>query len=368
VIPSESKALHLGRGPKELTMANPPPRYSKPRVFVKAVESITYSLNDMRRQHLATIPRVIRRDYKEFLSATGDRVEEKSIISPGKEPFITQSLHCHFVLLPPGARDKGHGHQNEAFIYFLEGRGFDMHDGIRYDWEAGDALAVHNDSVHWHNNLDPDRPAVGLIMKAKPTWLFLGLHQQGPIGTMPPLEDIRWGPPTELSVVRAPEDERLKKVHNPQDTPWQTTPHGKIRLLADATVPLRVKAIDVHLQEIPGGSRSGKQWQMADEIFYVQEGKGYDLHWDVDVDITDKYYARIANEPSRWEWQAGDLVYIPHNSVHQHFNADATSPVRLIAATNRIYKLIGYSRVEQLEKAPEYEARPQPAVLVENRV
>jgi hypothetical protein len=40
-------------------------------------------------------------------------------------------------------------------------------------------LAVHNDSVHWHNNLDPDRPAVGLIMKAKPTWLFLGLHQQG---------------------------------------------------------------------------------------------------------------------------------------------------------------------------------------------
>lgn len=146
------------------------------------------------------------------------------------------------------------------------------------------------------------------------------------------------------------------------------TPHGKMRLLADATVPLRVKAIDVHLQDIDGGSRSGKQWQMADEVFYVLEGKGYDLHWDVDVDITDKYYARIAKEPSRWDWQAGDLVYIPQNSMHQHFNADPSKRVRLITGTNRLYKMLGYSRVEQLETAPEYSARPQRAVEIESRV
>jgi quercetin dioxygenase-like cupin family protein len=342
-------------------MANPPPRYSKPRVFVRAVESITYSLNDMRRQRLAEAPRVIRRDYHELLSTSSDKVEEKSIISPGKEPYLTQSLHCHFVLLPPGARDKGHGHQNEAFIYFLQGRGFDMHDGIRYDWEAGDCLAVHNDSVHWHNNLDSERPAVGLIMKAKPTWLFLGLHQQGPLGTMPPADDNRWGPPTDLVVARAPEDEKLKKVLKPNDTPWRMTAHGKIRQLAGAEVPLRVKAIDVHLQDIDGGSRSGKQWQMADEVFYVLEGKGYDLHWDVDVDITDKYHARIARQPSRWEWQAGDLVYIPQNSVHQHFNADPSKRVRLITGTNRLYKMLGYSRVVQMENAPAFDAGAQPA-------
>jgi quercetin dioxygenase-like cupin family protein len=335
-------------------MANPPPRYSKPRTFVRAVESITYSLNEMRRQRLATIPRVIRRDYREFLHTSSGQVEEKSIISPGKDPFLTQSLHSHFVVLPPGARDKGHGHQNEAFIYFLEGRGFDMHDGQRYEWEAGDALAVHNDSVHWHNNLDPERPAVGLIIKAKPTWLFLGLHQQGPLETRPPIEDIRWGPPVDFPITRSSEDENLKKVLKPADTPWELTPHGKIRLLADATIPLRVKAVDVHLQEIAPGSRSGKQWQMGDEIFYVLEGNGYDLHWDVEVEITDKYYARIAKEPSRWKWQAGDMVYIPHNCIHQHFNADPHRPARLIAGTNRLYKLIGYSRVEQLENAPEY--------------
>ena len=333
-------------------MANPPPRYDKPRRFLKGIESITYSLTEMRRQRLATVPRVITKDYRDYLDSGGAR--EKNIISPTNEPFVTHSLQTHFVTLGPGARDKGHGHQNEAFFYILEGRGFDMHDGVRYDWEAGDAVAVHNDSVHWHNNADPERGVVALVMKAKPLWIFLGLHQQGPLGTAPSPDDHRWGPQVDFPIIRAAEDLKLKKVIKPADTPWQMTPHGKIRLLADASVPLRVKAIDVHLQDIPGGSRSGRQWQMQDEIFYVLEGSGYDLHWEVEVEITDKYHARIAKEPSRWEWKTGDMVYIPHNTIHQHCNTDSAKPVRLIAGANRIYKQIGYSRIEQLESAPEY--------------
>lgn len=336
-------------------MADPPARYAKPRRFIRAIESETYSLTEMRRQRLENMQRVIRKDYREAIDAQGE-AREKNIVSPADEPFITQSLQSHFVTLPPGGRDKGHGHQNEAFIYILEGRGFDMHDGQRYDWEAGDALAVHNDSVHWHNNLDPEHRAVGLIMKAKPTWLYLGLHQQGPLGTMPAPDDDRWGLPQELPIIRAPQDVALPKVLKPGDTPWQLTPHGRVRLLAGASVPLRVKLIDVQLQEVPGGSRSGKQWQMADEIFYVLEGHGYDLHWDVEVEITDRYYARVAKQPTRWEWQAGDMVYIPHNTIHQHFSASLEASARFISAQNRLYGLIGYSRVEQLENAPEYGA------------
>src|ERR1700675_4465190 len=126
-------------------MANPPPRYENPRRFLRGIESITYSLTEMRRQWLATVPRVITKDYRDYLRA-GAR--EKNIVSPVNEPFVTHSVQAHFVTLGPGARDKGHGHQNEAFFYILEGRGFDMHDGLRYDWETGDAVAVHNDSVH----------------------------------------------------------------------------------------------------------------------------------------------------------------------------------------------------------------------------
>ena len=341
-------------------MANPPPRYKKPRHFVRGVSSETYSLTDMRRERLDSTPRVVHTDYRH--SGEGER--ELSIVDPGDARFLTQSLQAHFVTLPPGGRDKGHGHQNEAFFYILEGRGFEMHDGLRYDWEQGDAVAVHNDSVHWHNNLDPDNIAAAIIMKAKPTWIFLGLQQQGPLGNAPDAGDSRWGPRTELPIIRAPEDVAIPKVLKPGDTPWQWTPHGYVRKLAGIDVPLRVKAIDVDLQEIPAGSRSGKQWQMADEIFYVLEGSGYDLHWEVEVEITDKYYARIATEPTRWEWKAGDLVYIPHNTIHQHFNADPANPAKFISGQNRIFKYIGYSRVEQLELAPEYEAQGRQAVAV----
>jgi quercetin dioxygenase-like cupin family protein len=172
-------------------MANPPPRYTKPRVFVRSVESITYGLAEMRRQHLATIPHIISYDYHDCI---GEGAVEKSLISPGKEPFLTQSLHCHFVTVGPGGRDKGHGHQNEALFYILQGKGFDMHDGVRYDWEAGDAVAVHNDSVHWHNNPDPKTPFVALIIKAKPPGCSWACISRAPSGQWPRMTGVGTSP------------------------------------------------------------------------------------------------------------------------------------------------------------------------------
>ncbi|HTE83885.1 MAG TPA: cupin domain-containing protein [Dehalococcoidia bacterium] len=323
--------------------------YEQKRVFVQEVASARYTLTEERRRRLDTVPRVIH------TNAQGLTYGEWNLLDPGQEPFRTQSLQSHFVILPPGGRNDGHGHQNEAFFYILEGRGYELHDGQRYDWSEGDAVVVHNDCVHWHNNADSDRRAVALVIKAKPLWLFLGLWQQGKIGTKP-TDDSRWGPREEYKIARDPKDAAIPKVIHPSDTQWQLTPHGRIRVLADAGTPLRVKALDGYLQEIAGGGRSGKRWQMADELFYVLEGEGYDLHWEVEVEIDDQYYARFAKEPTRWDWKAGDLVWIPQNTVFQHFNAGSRSSVRLLCASNRIYKQLGYSRVEELENAPEYDA------------
>jgi len=56
----------------------------------------------------------------------------------------------------------------------------------------------------------------------------------------------------------------------------------------------------------------------------------------------------------RYEWEAGDVIYIPPNTIQQHFNADPERPVRLISVVNRIYKACGLNDLEQLENAPEY--------------
>ncbi len=49
------------------------------------------------------------------------------------------------------------------------------------------------------------------------------------------------------------------------------------------------------------------------------------------------------------------MIYIPPNTIHQHFNASADKPARLISATNRIFKACGLNDLEQLEDCPEYD-------------
>lgn len=324
--------------------------YTKERIYVRQVGSMRYTLTDERRERLESTPRV-------FTPALGEGTSENwNIITPGDETFRTQSLHVHFVTVQPNGRNDGHGHQNEALFFVLKGHGYEMHDGKRYEWEAGDAVAVHNDCVHWHNNPDPEERAVCLVMKPKPMSLFLGLVQQGKIGTKP-ADENRWEPRSEWLTARPDGDDQIPKVLKPDATPWEWTPFGHIRRIAGEGVPLRIKGTDAYLQEIPAGSHSGKRWQMADEVTHVLEGEGYDLHWDVEAEIDDQFYARIAKKPTRWDWKKGDVIWTPQNTVVQRFNSSDSEPVKLVSASNRMFKYLGYSRIVHFENAPEYDAQ-----------
>ena len=85
------------------------------------------------------------------------------------------------------------------------------------------------------------------------------------------------------------------------------------------------------------------------------EGEGHSLHWEVQEEIAEKYYARIATTPTRYEIKKGDTLYVPQNTVVQHVAADG-SPLRLLASQNRVFKHLGYDRVHYFEDAPEYTA------------
>jgi hypothetical protein len=52
-----------------------------------------------------------------------------------------------------------------------------------------------------------------------------------------------------------------------------------------------------------------------------------------------------------YEWTKGSFVYIPPYVVHQHF-AGEKSRVRLISATSRLMRALGFDGLEQLEDAP----------------
>jgi quercetin dioxygenase-like cupin family protein len=148
---------------------------------------------------------------------------------------------------------------------------------------------------------------------------------------------------------------KRKKVVHPEEMPWELSRQGLLKHLLNERMNTRMESVDAYMQIIPPGSRSGKHRHLAEECLYVLEGRGYDLHQDCDVEITDTYHWKAQDEVKRYEWEAGDIIYIPPNTIHQHFNADPERPVRLISAINRIYQKFGLNDLEQIEDAPEYE-------------
>jgi len=150
---------------------------------------------------------------------------------------------------------------------------------------------------------------------------------------------------------------KRKKVVTPEDMPWEMSRQGLLKHLINEEMNTRMETVDAYMQIIPPGSRSGKHRHLAEECLYVLEGRGYDLHQDCDVEITDVYFWKPQDEVQRFEWEAGDVIYVPPNTIHQHFNADPDRPVRLISITNRIFKQTGLNDLEQLEDAPEYDPK-----------
>jgi quercetin dioxygenase-like cupin family protein len=321
--------------------------------------SDTYGLAEFRDAQLAA-PRV-RDDSVVVATGTGagyssdhrDAADVRWRLAPGDEDFLTQTLQVHFVELPPHSANQGHGHQNEAAFFILEGAGYEIHDDIRYDWKAGDLAFVHTDSVHQHFN-PYDEKAVVLVIKAKCTWMFLGLVQQGRGGPIP--RPAEFGERVDWSRIWTEGVRDRKKIITPEDGFWETTPLGRLRVMNSAAqVDHRQFSVDAYELVIPRGSRSGRYWKMADEVLYVLDGDGYSVHWEVRAEIAEKYHARVATEPTRHEITKGDTLYVPQNTVVQHFAADG-SRLHLLSTQNRLFSHLGYDQVHYFENAPEYPA------------
>jgi hypothetical protein len=60
-----------------------------------------------------------------------------------------------------------HTHQGGLGLFVLEGKGYTVVDGVRYDWEEGDFIILPvkpGGCEHQHFNLDPDHPAEWLAL------------------------------------------------------------------------------------------------------------------------------------------------------------------------------------------------------------
>jgi gentisate 1,2-dioxygenase len=141
----------------------------KDRVFVRGVQG-QYSLKE-ELARLRSMPRV--RKGAELTFIDGPQTYSRHYVEP--KDGITQTFHLHLEEYAPGGKSQKHGHVNEAAFYILDGDGYEVHDGVRYDWTAGDVAIVHNNCVHQHFNASATRPARALVIKTKPMYMFMNM-------------------------------------------------------------------------------------------------------------------------------------------------------------------------------------------------
>src|SRR5438270_6112257 len=158
------------------------------RVFVRAIEG-SYGLKD-ELDRLRALPRVIKG--KDLKLDGGPQHFSRHYVEP--EDGRTQTLHIHLEEYAPGGTTQKHGHVNEAAFYILDGAGYEIHDGTRYDWKAGDIAIVHNNCVHQHFNASLKEPARALVIKTKPMYLFMNMLFQHTVEPRPsePAQGAEW--------------------------------------------------------------------------------------------------------------------------------------------------------------------------------
>src|SRR5277367_1741227 len=73
-----------------------------------------------------------------------------------------------------------------------------------------------------------------------------------------------------------------------EDMPFERSPDGLIKHLVNHRMNTREMCVEAYMQFLPPNERSGKHRHMWEEVIFVAEGSGYDMHWDLKFDCVDQ--------------------------------------------------------------------------------
>jgi gentisate 1,2-dioxygenase len=360
----------------------------EPVQFSRSIEDLWDRL-EKEKNMVGGMPHVIR--YSEEPWEQNAMTFVKHYTAPTGFPGRLRRVPLHTLdlleqIIFPGGKSGKHRHYMEALFYIIEGQGYEIHDEIKYPWEAGDLMCVPTYCVHQHFN-PTDQPArfffciphaYELMGLASMEQIEIHTNYQPPEGA----QTLR-GPSGEVIGYKTPDGKEFRfgavdldfqklmeakkagvfegaprnnyeyylrtlteqtrwriqvpHVVSGKERPWENTQMGRLKFLSHPNVPSALLMFDAYIQEIPPGGRSGKHRHVAEEVHKILDGRGYDIHDGV-----------------RWDWEAEDIVCIPINTTHQHFNADPNRPARFLSLQSRLYNYGGHGGIEHIEDAPDY--------------
>ena len=145
------------------------------------------------------------------------------------------------------------------------------------------------------------------------------------------------------------------KVVKAHDMPMERTADGLIKHIVNEGMNTTECCIDVYMQFIPANGATGTSRHLSEEVAFVIEGTGYDLHYDVSFKCEEEFIWEWDTTPKKFEWGPGDYIYIPPYCAHKRFNAESGDEARLVVMNSRMLKPMGFHWFDQLEPAEGFE-------------
>jgi len=151
------------------------------------------------------------------------------------------------------------------------------------------------------------------------------------------------------------EYKQRNEVVKAKDMPMERTADGLIKHIINEGMNTTECCIDIYMQFIEAGKATGTSRHLTEEVAFVIEGEGHDLHWDVQFHCADEFIWTWDSEPKKFEWGPGDFIYIPPYCAHKRFNSGSDGEARIVVVNSRMMKTIGFDWFDQLEPAAGFE-------------
>ncbi len=141
------------------------------------------------------------------------------------------------------------------------------------------------------------------------------------------------------------------KVVKWHDMPMERTADGLIKHIINEGMNTTECCIDIYMQFIPANGATGTSRHISEEVAFVIEGIGHDLHYDVSFECEDEFVWEWDTTPKKFAWGPGDYIYIPPYCAHKRVNDDSETEARVIVINSRMLKPMGFDWFDQLEPA-----------------
>ncbi len=138
------------------------------------------------------------------------------------------------------------------------------------------------------------------------------------------------------------------------EMPMERSADGLIKHIINERMNTKECCIDIYMQFIAANEATGTSRHLTEEVAFVIEGTGHDLHYDVHFDCKDEFVWQWDTKPKTFEWGPGDFIYIPPYVAHKRVNTSNVE-ARVVVCNSRIMKAIGLDWFDQLEPAKGFE-------------